>query len=481
MYLQDDTIAAISTPPGSGGIAVLRVSGPNSIFLVARIFRGSVSLENAESHRAYWGHLVEPNGENHVAPNGSEHKNKIIDEVLITVFKGPKSYTTEDVVEISCHGGRHLSARILDLILAQGVRRAEPGEFTLRAYLGGRMDLSQAEAVADLIRAKTDLSLDAALSQFHGVLSERVRDLRRKLIDTCSLLELELDFAEEDVQFADRKDVEIRLSDALKNISDLLATYSRGRIFREGAKLAIVGKPNVGKSTLLNSLLKADRAIVTAIPGTTRDTLEEQLDIRGVPFRIVDTAGIRETDDALEREGVKRSLRQIREADIVLFVFDCSEQIDESDKCVVEQAFSVRQEVAGVENGIVAVLNKIDLKRVSVLGDVRRVIGDYPVVEISAERQLGFNGLEDILIKSSIGSATIHQSDPIVTSARHKESLDSAYRSVELARGSLRAGLSSELVALDMRAALDALGEIIGEVTNEDILGNIFSKFCIGK
>jgi tRNA modification GTPase len=480
MYPQGDTIAAISTPAGSGGVAVLRVSGPAAIPIVDKLFSGRVPLKELESQRVTLGNIIEPeslDNQNH----SKRLKNNILDDVLAVVFRSPRSYTAEDTVEISCHGGRFLSARLLELILLQGARLAQPGEFTLRAYLNGRMDLSQAEAVADLIRARTDLSLRAALAHVQGRFSERINALREGLIDTYSLLELELDFAEEDVEFADREKIDSQLRELIADIADLLATYNRGKILRDGAKLVIVGKPNVGKSSLLNALLQEDRAIVTEVPGTTRDSLEEQLDIGGVPFRVVDTAGLRETDDVVEREGVKRTLEQIESADLILFLFDGSEELGEEDGRLVQRVLAQRDETAISKNGILAAINKVDLERKLERQSVTDQIGERPVLEISAKELAGLEELRQALVQSSVGDATALNTEPLVTNIRHKIALERAEESLRLARRSIQSGLSSEFVVLDIRAGLDSLGELIGVVTTEDILGNIFSNFCIGK
>jgi len=468
MTFQNETIAAISTPAGSGGIAVVRVSGTNAIAIVDKVFRGNVKLSEAESHKALLGKIEQP----------LENDSGFLDEALVTVFRAPNSYTAEDVVEISCHGGHFLTQRILELTVEQGARLAEPGEFTQRAFLNGRMDLSQAEAVADIIRAKTDSSLKAALSQFQGALSKRVKEMRENLIEICSLLELELDFAEEDVEFANKDEVLKRLSVTIQNIENFLETYKRGKILREGAKLVIAGKPNVGKSSLLNALLKEERAIVTEIPGTTRDVLEEQLDIRGVLFRVVDTAGVRGTNDKIERIGVERSLEQIKEADILLFLFDGSSLLDQQDVELIERVLLLRKNTQ--QNGLVAAINKIDLKKKLSTEEVRERLGIDQVLEISAKEQLGFKELESVFLNQTVGKEALN-GEPVVTNIRQKQALGAAIDSLRAARTSLKRGLSSEFVAVDLRQGLDRLGEIIGEVTTEDILGNIFSKFCIGK
>ncbi len=447
---------------------MVRVSGSNAIAIVDKVFRGNVKLPEAESHKALLGKIERP----------LENDSGFLDEALVTVFRAPNYYTAEDVVEISCHGGHFLTQRILELMVEKGARLAEPGEFTQRAFLSGRLDLSQAEAVADIIRAKTDLSLKAALSQFQGVLSKRVKEMRQDLIEVCSLLELELDFAEEDVEFANKDEVLKRLSETIQNIENFLETYKRGKILREGAKLVIAGKPNVGKSSLLNALLKEERAIVTETPGTTRDVLEEQLDIRGVLFRVVDTAGVCVTKDKVEQIGVERSLGQIKEADILLFLFDGSSPLDQQDAELIKHVLSQRKN--NKQSGLVAAINKIDLKKMFSIEQVKELLGIDEVLEISAKEHLGFKELESVFLNQTVGKEALN-GEPVVTNIRQKQALGAAIDSLRAAQTSLKRGLSSEFVAVDLRQGLDRLGEIIGEVTTEDILGNIFSKFCIGK
>jgi len=447
---------------------VVRVSGTKAIAIVDKIFRGKVKLSEVESHKALLGKIAQ----------NLEKESGFLDEALVTVFRAPNSYTAENVVEISCHGGHYLTQRILELVVEHGARLAEAGEFTQRAFLSGRLDLSQAEAVADIIRAKTDLSLKAALSQFQGALSKRVKEMRENLIEVCSLLELELDFAEEDVEFANKDEVANRILKIIQNIENFLETYKRGKILREGAKLVIAGKPNVGKSSLLNALLKEERAIVTEIPGTTRDVLEEQLDIRGVLFRVVDTAGVRGTKDKIEQLGVERTLEQIKEADILLFLFDGSSPLDRQDSELIEHVLSLRKKKK--QDGLVVAINKSDLKKKLSSEKIKDLLGIDEVVEISAKEHMGFKELESVFLNRTIGKETLN-GEPVVTNIRQKQALGAAIDSLKAAQVSLKNGLSSEFVAVDLRQALDSLGEIIGEVTTEDILGNIFSKFCIGK
>ncbi|MFQ5823341.1 MAG: tRNA uridine-5-carboxymethylaminomethyl(34) synthesis GTPase MnmE [bacterium] len=483
MYNKEDTIAAISTPKGSGGIAVIRINGSSAISIVDKIFQGKVRLLEAESHKAYLGKIVmSPQNEKVQSYLKETTQNvEFLDEIIVTLFRAPNSYTRENIVEIGCHGGQFISHRILELLLEQGARLAQPGEFTQRAFLNGRLDLSQAEAVADIIRAKTELSLKTALTQYQGALSRRIKNIRQGLIEICSLLELELDFAEEDIEFADRAEVERKLKNSIEEIRLFLSTYERGKILREGAKVAIIGRPNVGKSSLLNALLKEERAIVTEIPGTTRDVLEEQLDIRGVLFRVVDTAGIRPPGDKVEQEGVRRTENQIKDADIILLIFDGSAQLNCHDLEIINHVFTIRKHDKEIHNGFVGLINKIDLEQKLTRTKLNKHLGNGPILEISAKEHLGFKKLEEILIRLVLGNEGYSQDKPLLTSIRHKQALNLALESLQAGLNSLARGLSSEFVALDLRAALEHLGEIIGEVTTEDILNNIFSKYCIGK
>lgn len=467
------TIAAVATPPGSGGIAIVRLSGPDAISVAAQIYRGTVPLQEAESHRVHLGEIIIP------PPTSSQPQQpEMLDEVLITVFRAPASFTGEDVVEISCHGGLYLTRRILDLVVSRGARLAERGEFSMRAFLNGKLDLTQVEAVADLIAARTAFGLGAATAQYQGALSRKVSSLRVKLIDICSLLELELDFSEEDVELASKDMIAKQLQQAEGAVSELVATYRRGRVSREGARLVIVGKPNVGKSSLMNALLKMDRAIVTELPGTTRDVIEELLDIRGVLFRLIDTAGIRATDNVVEKSGVMRSLEQIKLADVILVVFDGSTELDAEDEIVIAR---IRKESADARRAIVAVLNKMDLKSVVKNQQLRKRVHADSIVRISATEHLGMESLETALLRAAVGSEDRVQGDAMVTNIRQRNALERGRASLLDAYQSLMGGLSGEFVAADLHDAIDAIGEIVGEVTTEEILDNIFSKFCIGK
>ncbi len=463
-----DTIAAIATPLGEGGISVIRVSGGQAVETADRVFKGKTDLAAVASHTAHFGRMHEPDG-------------TVIDEIVATVFIGPNSYTGENTVEISCHGGILVTKRILQEILQQGARHAEPGEFTKRAFLNGRIDLSQAEAVADLIHARSNKAHRASILQLEGVLSNRIHILRSKLIDSIGLLELELDFVEEDLEFVDKRELTNAVAEARHEVNRLLGTFKLGRIYREGVKVAIIGPPNAGKSSLLNALLESNRAIVTDIPGTTRDTIEEGVVFGGLSFRLVDTAGLRNTHDVVEREGVKRTENEARDSDIILLVLDASETADTSHNQVVSDFHRNLKQTSG---SFLLTLSKSDLPGKSVT-EVMEGFG-LPVhvdfVLVSAKTRSGLEVLQKRLVDMAVcDKKQASESSATVTSARHYDALRRAEESLGLSLSSLEQGQSNEFVAIDLRNALDCLGEITGEVTTEEILNSIFSKFCVGK
>ncbi len=467
MVVNNDTIAAIATPIGEGGISVVRVSGPHAISVASHGFKGRTRLEDAPSHTAHYGKFVDTSG-------------NPADEVVALVFRSPHSYTGEDVVEISCHGGILVTRRILELLLEHGARHAGAGEFTKRAFLNGRIDLSQAEAVADLIKAKSDRAHESSMQQLEGRLSRRIQTIRSKLIEALGLLELELDFVEDHLEFIDKSKVAELLESTLAELTAMADTYKAGRVYREGLKVVLLGAPNVGKSSILNSLLNSDRAIVTDIPGTTRDVIEEALQIDGVLFRVVDTAGLRESNDPVEMEGMRRTTQQVSEADILLFVLDSSRPLDPSELRLAEEMV---KQTKGSQRGIV-VFNKSDLPTAinGVVVEKALHLATLPSAAISALTGEGMDRLKDLLARSAINGLYNSTDDGItVTNIRHYEALRRSSESLVFALDSLRQGSSSEFIAVDIRASLDSLGEIIGIVTNEEILNSIFSKFCIGK
>lgn len=464
MILRDneDTIVALATPAGEGAIAVIRLSGPEAIQISEKCFRGKTALKSQPSHTVQLGKII-------------DLRNKTIDEVLCTLFKAPKSYTGEDVVEFGCHGGQFIVKKVMETFVVAGAHPADPGEFTKRAFLNGKMDLSQAEAIADLIHAQSDRAHTASLEQLEGKLARNIRQARDRLIDALKLLELELDFIEEDLEFVDKSKVLTLIEGVLSEIDVLLDSFRFGKIWREGIRAAIVGAPNVGKSSILNALLGHERAIVTHIPGTTRDFIEENLIIDGILFRISDTAGIRETEDFVEREGVKRTRQIIEKSDISMIVVDCSREMPEEERLFIQEIFNQNK------FAVILVENKIDLAAAE-SGRLIELPKNLTKIRTSALQGIGIEELKSTL-SSFTGSAKVSSSDSsaAVTSRRHQTSLLHAKEGLEDAIDSLSKKASNEFIAIDLRAALDALGEIIGEVTTEDILNDIFSKFCIGK
>jgi tRNA modification GTPase len=453
----NDTIAAIATPPGEGAIAVIRISGPAAISTADRVFRGRTALADAAGFTVHFGEIKDAGGQT-------------VDQVLTTLFRFPHSYTGEDVVEISCHGGMYVAQRILGLLLHAGARQAEPGEFTRRAFVNGKMDLAQAEAVADMIRAKSEKMRQVSFEQLQGRVGERVRALRNDLMDLCALLEVDLDFSEEGIDIITPRQIEQRLLVVDKTLEEMIASFDQGKLVREGVEVVLVGKPNAGKSSIFNALLKEERAIVTPLPGTTRDSLEENLTIGGLLFRVHDTAGLRETLDMAETAGVKRSQAIMERADILLDVIDAATPLD-------------REEVAGWRSGIgpqqhcLAVYNKIDLVDKTA---VAKLADEPESVMVSARTGDGLDKLRERLVELVRGKG-IETASLGVTNRRHAENLTKAQESLRTAVASLKKGSTNEFVAFDVRDAGNHLAEITGEITSEEILNEIFSKFCIGK
>ncbi len=454
---EQDTICAVSTPPGEGGIGIIRISGRDSIKIASTLFRprSTKPLSKAATHTLQYGQVIDP------------QTRETVDEVLVSVMRAPSTYTREDIVEINCHGGMMPLWRTMALLVAAGARQAEPGEFTKRAFLNGRIDLAQAEAVMDIINAKTELSLRAANALLHGGLSREIATLRDGLVSLLASVEAGIDFPEEDIETETGKPLADEVTRIRTAVDALLGGVRFGRILRDGYATAIVGRPNVGKSSLLNSLLRQDRAIVTDIPGTTRDILEEYLNIDGVPVRILDTAGIRHSHDVVEQEGVRRSLAAVEAADIVLVVLDGSQDITSDDYRVLD---------ASKGKPIIVVINKSDLPRT--LGQL-----DSSIVQVSVSCRTGV-GLDHLRrtisdkVKQGIVGSREHA---WAVNQRHKSALEQTGESLQEALESIKAGLSPEFVALDLRGALDSLGLIIGTTSTEDILDRIFDTFCIGK
>lgn len=456
-----DTICAVATAPGEAAIGVIRVSGPSALSAADRVVRlqSGRSLKEAEDRRVSLGHAVD------------ESQKGIIDEVLVTVMRAPKSYTREDMVELSCHGGPHVLKRIVGLLLAPDVRMAQPGEFTRRAFLNGRIDLTQAEAVMDVIHAQSDASARAAVAQLRGGLSAEIKTLQERLVGLLVEIEASIDFSEEGLEFLPREALVASVDAALAEIRRLLATADRGRIVKDGASVVIAGRPNVGKSSLLNVLLREHRAIVTPIPGTTRDTIEEIADLGGIAVRLSDTAGLRQTNDPVEVEGIRRTRDAVESADLILAVFDGSEPLGDEDHVLLAEL-----------NGrpVIPVVNKADLPQRFDGGALAGGLSGTPVYVLSTLTRQGIDMLISEIVTRLGGDATTREG-AFVTKLRHVEALKRADASLAHLQDTLAERGPHECIALDLRGAVDALGEILGTVTTDDVLNEIFSKFCIGK
>ena len=456
-----DTIAAISTPPGVGGIGVVRMSGPEAIAVAQRVFvrPNGQPLRQPVSHRIYYGAIVDAAGER-------------VDEVMLCVMRQPRSYTREDVVEISGHGGMLVTQRVLDTVLAQGARVAGPGEFTKRAFLNGRLDLAQAEAVIDLINARTLASHRAALHQLDGALSRVLRALRDALLQVRVYLEAGIDFPEEDIELLSAGGLVERLDAVDVRLTRLLATFERGRIVREGLATAIIGRPNVGKSSLLNALLGRDRAIVSPQPGTTRDTIEAELDLHGLWVRIIDTAGIRSTDDAIEQEGVRRAREVVERAELLIVVLDGSTALWPDDHVLLTETAAKPR---------VLVRNKCDLPWRWCGSDLGAPHQEAPLLAVSATQGDGLRELEQTIVQQAIGHDPLNQDEVILTQARHRQTLAMAVTNVRTAASGLGQGTPLEFVAFDVSEAIRQISEVLGEDDAGEVLDLIFSQFCIGK
>jgi tRNA modification GTPase len=465
--ISKDTIIALATPSGIGAVAMIRISGEKSIELVNSHFRskyGDKDLSKVDSHTIHLGNL--------------QDGDRILDEVLISVFKNPRSYTGENVVEINCHGSVYIQQEILQFFIKNGVRHANPGEFTLRAFLNGKMDLSQAEAVADLITSNSEASHKVALQQMRGGFSIKIAFLREQLLNFASLIELELDFAEEDVEFADRTEFKKLIGEISSVLKSLIDSFALGNVLKNGIPVAIVGEPNVGKSTLLNALLNEDKAIVSEIAGTTRDAIEDEISIEGVNYRFIDTAGIRKTTDTIESIGIKKTFEKIKQAQLIIYLLDAS--LLENGKNNIP---SILDDIEQLKNQnpnkqFVAIANKADLISASTVKALQTEISD--VVPLSAKHKQGIELLLKTLI-NLVNTGALSANETIVSNSRHFEALNNALNSIKEVQQGIDNAISSDLFAIDIRQALFHLGEITGEVSTEDLLGNIFSNFCIGK
>ena len=454
---------ALATPPGIGAISVIRLSGKDSITISNKLFKSinNVSLINQNTHTISLGYIID--------------SNITIDKVLISVFKAPRSYTGENIVEISCHGSVFIQQKIIDLFTSNGCRLADPGEFTLRAFLNGKMDLSQAESVADLISSNSESSHKIAMDHMRGGFSNDIKLLREELLNFASLIELELDFSEEDVEFANMKAFEDLLVKIISTLKNLIDSFSLGNVIKEGIPISIVGEPNTGKSTLLNSILNEDKAIVSDIAGTTRDSIEDEIVINGINFRFIDTAGIRTTEDEIESIGIRKTFENINKSNIVMYVIDSS-KVNSSNldiyKSNIDKIISDYS-----EKHILLLANKIDLSKISF---IEENFSDYNLISISAKENLNIDKVKT-KISSFIELGIVNNSSSVVTNSRHFSVLNNALSEVQNVYSGMQDGISSDLLAVDVRQALYHFGELTGEITNDELLGNIFSKFCIGK
>jgi len=459
----EDTIAAIATPKGEGGIGIVRVSGSLAIPIACQLFRPSrpVEIDKLATHTLTHGYVIDTSA-----------SDEVVDEVLLGIMHAPHTYTTEDIVEFNCHGGIVPLINVLDLVVKAGARLGEPGEFTKRAFLNGRLDLAQAEAVADLISAKTELSSKIAIDALSGKLSETVNTLSDRLADLLAEIEASIDFPDEDLDFM-KVEAQLQAARSVQTeLTFLLETATEGRIIKEGVNVGILGKPNVGKSSLFNALVTTARAIVTEIPGTTRDTIEETINISGIPINLVDTAGIRNTDDIVEQEGVQRSKDVLNAAELLLLMFDASHPLNESDIDLLQIANSHRA---------ILILNKIDLPTIVQPGILSNHCSKARVVQTAITEDIGIDSLKTAIREELLGGDFIMGESPIITNSRHQDALRRAHEALEDVISSLENEMPPDLVSVDLRISLDALGDIVGKTTTEDILDRIFSQFCIGK
>ncbi|ELK46787.1 tRNA uridine-5-carboxymethylaminomethyl(34) synthesis GTPase MnmE, partial [Halobacillus sp. BAB-2008] len=452
--METDTITAISTPMGEGAIAIVRLSGPEAVSIAAKLFRGK-DLNEAASHTMHYGKIIDP------------ETGDVAEEVMVSVMRAPKTFTREDVVEINCHGGLVSVNRLLEIILASGARLAEPGEFTKRAFLNGRIDLSQAEAVMDLIRAKTDRAMNVALKQMDGRLSKLIQDLRQKLLETLAHVEVNIDYPEyDDVEEMSHEMMKEKTKEVHAEVTSLLETARQGKILREGLGTAIIGRPNVGKSSLMNALVHENKAIVTEIPGTTRDVIEEYVNVRGVPLRLVDTAGIRETEDIVERIGVERSRQVLQEADLILFVLNYGDEFNQED----EELLKAIQDM-----NVIVIVNKMDLENRLDLERVKELAGEHPVITTALIREEGIDQLEKAIADTFFEGELDAGDMTYVSNVRHVQLLKQAKQALEDARDGMEMGVPLDVVQIDVTRTWEILGEIVGDTVHDSLIDQLFS------
>ncbi|EPI02528.1 MULTISPECIES: tRNA uridine-5-carboxymethylaminomethyl(34) synthesis GTPase MnmE [unclassified Enterococcus] len=460
--LEFDTIAAISTPPGEGAISIVRLSGDKAVQIADTVYQaGKKSLADVPTHTIHYGHLVDPKSQ------------QVIDEVMVSVMRAPKTFTREDVVEINCHGGIVVVNQILQLLLREGARLAEPGEFTKRAFLNGRVDLSQAEAVMDLIRAKTDKAMNLALNQLDGNLSSLIRSLRQEILETLAQVEVNIDYPEyDDVEELTTRLLLEKAQMVQQQIRGLLATSKQGKILREGLSTAIIGRPNVGKSSLLNHLLREDKAIVTDIAGTTRDVIEEYVNVRGVPLKLIDTAGIRETEDLVEQIGVERSRKALAESDLILLLLNQSEELSQEDIALLEATNGLKR---------IILLNKTDLPSKLDRQMLDQYVKNEPLFAISVMENDGIDQLEAAIADLFFGGQTGERDATYVSNTRHIALLENASIALDEVINGIEAGMPVDLVQIDMTRCWDYLGEVVGDSVQDELITQLFSQFCLGK
>jgi tRNA modification GTPase len=473
----EDTIASAATPIGEGGIGIVRISGSRALAIADKIFlsKDGAKPSSYETYTVHYGHIIHRRNvvvENNMAPRRRTTNDEIVDEVLLTVMRAPRSYTKEDVVEINCHGGIQAVKNVLDLVIKLDARLAEPGEFTKRAFLNGRLDLVQAEAVLDVIRAKTESSLKAAMGQLDGRLSKDVSDILDKLIDITSHIEAAIDFPDEQLDIINKKDLIGRTKELIDSVKYLIDSFDEGVILREGVLAVICGKPNIGKSSLMNLLLKRDRCLVAPIPGTTRDAVEEMINIKGVPIRLVDTAGIGVIEDALSKMSADKSKSYIERSDIVLLMLDASAEINEEDLAIIRLVEEKRK---------IVIINKTDLGKIIDKKSIANLFKKDVIIEMSVEKNKNIELLENTL-RDTVYSGKFTQGEgSIITNIRHKELIDKAFNNVVSAARLIKEGNHPELIAIDLKEAVFSLGLIIGRSVSDDVLDRIFENFCIGK
>lgn len=460
--LEFDTIAAISTPPGEGAISIVRLSGDEAIKIADRVYKcGPKKLSDCQTHTIHYGHIVDPKND------------EVLDEVMVSLMRTPKTFTREDVVEINCHGGIVVVNQLLQLLLREGARLAEPGEFTKRAFLNGRMDLSQAEAVMDLIRAKTDKAMSVALHQLDGNLSTLIRSLRQEVLETLAQVEVNIDYPEyDDVEELTTKLLLEKAAFVKGQIESLLTTAKQGKILREGLTTAIIGRPNVGKSSLLNHLLQEEKAIVTDIAGTTRDVIEEYVNVRGVPLKLIDTAGIRETEDIVERIGVERSRKALAESELILLVLNQSEPLTKEDKQLLEATEGLKR---------IILLNKTDLPKKLTEAELTPWIKAEEILPVSVLSNTGMDALEEKIADLFFGGETEDKDATYVSNTRHIALLDQAVLALDEVVNGIELGMPVDLVQMDMTRCWDYLGEIVGDSVQDELITQLFSQFCLGK